>query len=133
MFSVQYKVVAVNAEVDGNLLSEENEGEEIAMLSKKTVNHFDFLKCSEWWQLCLNWRLVCTYLLSALCKELGRIDAIRNRVANEWDPVEDQRWLVFASWKQLTDYVAHDEDQGESRQQPKRKRSHLEGWRRHGR
>jgi hypothetical protein len=97
--AVQDEVVALGADVNGGLLSEQNEGEAVAVLREKEALD------EQWQALQTNGG---AHLLSVLLEEAGRVHAVGDGAAHEGEPVEDERGLIGVLEERLVQNVEED-------------------------
>ena len=91
VFTIQYKLVALDAQADSRFFSEQNECKDIAILDPASALVFKVTQA--------------LYLLSTAKEELVGINAICNRAANEGYPVKDHWGLIWVFDQQLAQDV----------------------------
>ncbi len=93
--AVEDEFVALGADVDGRLLAEEDEREDIAMLGYKLASNSKPVVKG------------CAYLLSVALKEPVWVHTIGDSVTNDWQPVEDHGWLIRVLEEQLAQNIEY--------------------------
>lgn len=56
------------------------------------------------------------YLFPTPKEELVWVNAVRDGVTDEWNPVEDYRWLIRVSKEQLLEHIEQDSEDNEGRE-----------------
>lgn len=106
VLSIEDEFVTIEAEVDGDVLSEELESEDVAIL--RSVSRVWGPPAS------LNSGEQKTYLFPVGDKEVVWLHPVCHRISDERYPVEDGGWFCLASREELADDVAYKEhDEGE--------------------
>lgn len=100
--AVEDEIVAFDAEIDGNLPSEQDKGEYLAILSR----HSQKITPRKAKRYVIGRR----HLFAAVHHEVAGVPAIGNRISDEGHPVKNQGRLGLSSREELTDNIGNNDD-----------------------